>query len=129
MKVMILAKATQGTEAMKPPTEAAILAMHAYNEELEKAGVLVDLGGLTPSSRGARIRYADGKATVIDGPFAEAKELVAGFSILQVKDLAEAIEWAKRAPFGVGHADGEVMEIELRPLFDASDFDPPDTAK
>jgi len=124
MKVMLLAIGTQETAAGRPPTKEAILAMHNFNEELEKAGVLLDLGGLTPTSRGARVTYSGGKCKVIDGPFAEAKEMVIGYSLLEVKSLAEAIEWAKRAPFGVSLQDGEEAVVELRPLFDASDFDP-----
>ena len=116
MKVMMLAVMTP-TDAGQPPTKEAILAMHAFNEELEKAGVLLDLGGLTPTSRGARVKYTGGKCTVIDGPFAEATEMIAGYSLLEVKSLAEAIEWAKRAPVQDGL-------VEIRPLFDASDFDP-----
>ena len=126
MKVMMLAKATNQTEASQPPTDEALLAMHKFNEELEKAGVLLDLGGLTPTSRGVRVRYRGSKRTVIDGPFAESKELIAGYSLLEVKTLAEAVEWAKRAPFGLCVHDGEEAEVEIRPLFDPSDFDPPD---
>jgi len=121
MKVMLIAKATKDTEAGTPPTKEAIIAMHEFNEELQKAGVLLDLGGLTPTSRGKRIKYSGKKVTVTDGPFAEAKEVIAGYTLLEVKTLAEAVEWAKRAPFG---AMGEDFEVELRPLFDASDFDP-----
>jgi hypothetical protein len=124
MKVMLLAIANKQTEAGRPPTKEAILAMHKFNEELEKAGVLLDLGGLTPTSRGARVKYRGGKCTVIDGPFTESKEMVAGYSLLEVKSLAEAIEWAKRAPFGVGMPDSEEAVVEIRPLFDPSDFDP-----
>jgi hypothetical protein len=124
MKVMLFAIANKQTEAAKPPTEEAILAMHKFNEELEKAGVLLDLGGLTPTSRGARVTYSRGKCTVIDGPFAEAKEMIAGYSLLEVKSLADAIEWAKRAPFGMTVPDGEEAVVEIRPLFDPSDFDP-----
>jgi hypothetical protein len=124
MKVMLFAIATKQTEAGRPPTKEAVLAMHKFNEELEKAGVLLDLGGLTPTSRGVRVKYSGGKCTVIDGPFAEAKEMIAGYSLLEVKSLAEAIEWAKRAPFGVGVNDGEEPVVEIRPLFDPSDFDP-----
>ena len=124
MKVMMLGKATKQSEAGQVPSDEAILAMHNFNEELQKAGVLLDLGGLTPSSRGARVRYSGTKRRVIDGPFAETKELIAGYSLLQVKTLAEAIEWAKRAPFGLGAIDGEEVECELRPLFDPADFDP-----
>ena len=129
MKVMLLGKSTslasiKNYEAMKPPSEEALLAMHNFNEELTKAGVLLDLGGLMPSSHGARVRYTSKRRTVIDGPFTEAKELIGGYSVIQVKSLADAIEWAKRAPFGVGLADDEEMECELRPLFDPSMFDP-----
>jgi hypothetical protein len=129
MKVMIFGKATPQTEASQPPTEEAMLAMHTFNEELEKAGVLVDLGGLTPTSRGVRVRYSGSKRTVIDGPFAETKELVAGYLLLEVKTMAEAVEWAKRAPFGVGLPEGTEVEAEIRPLFDASDFDVPGEAE
>jgi len=124
MKVMMFGKATKQTEAGQMPTEDAIVAMHKFNEELERAGVLLDLGGLTPTSRGVRVRYSGSKRRVIDGPFAEAKELIAGYSLIQVKTLAEAVEWARRAPFGLGVLDGEEAEVELRPLFDASDFEP-----
>ena len=124
MKVMLFAIATKQTEASQPPTEEALVAMQKFNEELEKAGVLLDLGGLTPTSRGVRVKYSGGKCTVIDGPFAEAKEMIAGYLLLEVKTLAEAIEWVKRAPFGVGVQDGEEPTVEIRPLFDPSDFDP-----
>lgn len=124
MKVMMLGIATKQTEAGQPPSEEAIIAMHNYNEALQKAGVLLDLGGLTPTSRGVRVKYSGGTRTVIDGPFAESKEMVAGYTLLEVKTLAEAVEWAKRAPFVV--QDGEEWVVEIRPLFDASDFDPPD---
>lgn len=127
MKVMMFAIATKQTEGGKKPTEEALLAMHKFNEELEKAGVLLDLGGLTPPSRGVRVRYSGGKCTVIDGPFAEAKEVIAGYSLLEVKTLADAVEWAKRAPFGV--QDGEAAVVEIRPLFDPSEFDVPGEAE
>ncbi len=129
MKVMLLAIATAQTEAGQPPTEEALLAMHQYNEELQRAGVLVDLGGLTPTSRGVRVHYSGAKRTVIDGPFAESKEVIAGYSLLEVKTLAEAVEWAKRAPFGVGMNEGEEAIVEIRPLYDASDFDVPGEAE
>lgn len=129
MKVMMFGKATKQTEAGEPPTEEALLAMQQFNEELQRAGVLVDLGGLTPSHRGARVKYQGGRRLVIDGPFPEAKELIAGYMILEVKTFAEAIEWAKRAPFGVGLPDGGEAEVELRPLFDPSDFDVPGEAE
>jgi hypothetical protein len=124
MKVMMLMIANPHAEAGQPPTEEALLAMHQYNEELEKAGVLLDLGGLTPPSRGVRIHYSGTKRTVIDGPFPEAKEMIAGYSLLEVKDLAEAIEWAKRSPFMGGDAT-----VEIRPLFDPSAFDVPGEAE
>jgi hypothetical protein len=129
MKVMMFGKATKQTEASQPPTEEALLAMHKFNEELEKAGVLLDLGGLKPSSRGVRVRYSGNKRTVIDGPFPETKELIAGYMLLEVKTLAEAVEWAKRAPFGIGVHDGEEAEVELRPLFGPEDFDVPGEAE
>jgi hypothetical protein len=128
MKVMMLVKATKQTEAGQLPTSEALVAMHNFNEELQKAGVLLDLGGLTPTSRGARVRYSGSKRTVIDGPFAEAKEVIAGYSLIEVKTFAEAIESAKRAPFGLGVQDGEEPEVELRPLFDPADFDVPGEA-
>jgi len=125
MKVMMFGKATKQTEASQPPTDEAMLAMHKFNDELQKAGVLLDLGGLTPSSRGVRVQYSGSKRTVIDGPFPETKELIAGYLLLEVKTLAEAVEWAKRAPFGIG----EEAEVELRPLFDPADFDVPGEAE
>ena len=124
MKVMMLMIQKNPTDAPKPPTKEAILAMHQFNEELEKAGVLLDLGGLTPTNRGVRMHYSGSKRTVVDGPFAEAKEAVAGFLLLEVKSLAEAVEWARRSPFGTTMAEGEEATVEIRPLFDASDFDP-----
>jgi hypothetical protein len=125
MKVMMFVKATKQTEAgQTPPTEEALLAMHKFNEELQKAGVLLDLGGLTPTSRGVRVQYSGSKRTVIDGPFPESKELIAGYSLLEVKTLAEAVEWAKRVPF-----NGEEAEVEIRPLFDPAEFDVPGEAE
>ena len=129
MKVMMFIMATPQTEVSQPPTEEALLAMHKFNEELEKAGVLLDLGGLTPTSHGVRVHYSGSKRTVMDGPFSESKELIAGYSLLEVKSLAEAIEWAKRAPFGLGMQDGEEAEVEIRPLFDPADFDVPGEAE
>jgi hypothetical protein len=129
MKVMLIGKATKETEAGQMPTNEAMVAMHAYTEALQKAGVLLDLAGLTPTSRGARVRYSGSKHTVIDGPFAETKEVIAGYFLIEVKTLAEAIEWAKRAPFGVGVPDGQEAEVEIRPLFDPADFDVPGEAE
>jgi hypothetical protein len=123
----MLLKADKDTEAGKMPGEDIIVAMGKYNEELIKAGVLLAGEGLQPSSKGARIRFAGGKTTVIDGPFAETKELVAGFWMIQVKSREEAIEWAKRVPFdphGASATAGGIGEIEVRQLFEAADFSP-----
>ena len=125
MRIMMIVKANEKGEAGALPTEAHLAAMGKYNEELQKAGVLLDLSGLRPSSAGVRVRFGGGKRTVIDGPFAEAKELIAGYWIIQVKSKEEAIEWAKRAPLGLGAQDGEEPVCEIRPLFDPSEFDPP----
>jgi len=129
MKVMMLVKATKQAEGGEKPTSEAMAAMHRFNEELQKAGVLLDLGGLTPTSRGVRVHYSGSKRTLIDGPFAEAKEVIAGYWLIEVKTFAEAVEWAKRAPFGLGVHDGEEPEVELRPLFDPADFDVPGEAE
>ena len=129
MKVMMFVIANKKTEAGQQPTNEALVAMHKFNEELREAGVLLDLAGLTPTSRGVRVQYSGSERTVIDGPFAEAKEVIAGYSLLEVKTLAEAVEWAKRAPFGVGVQDGEEPEVEIRPLFDPTDFDVPGEAE
>jgi hypothetical protein len=127
MRFMMLLKADKNTEAGVMPDEKIIVAMGKYNEELVKAGVLLAGEGLQPSSKGARIKYAGGKTTVVDGPFAETKELIAGFWMIQVKSKEEAIEWAKRVPFdpnGPSATSGGVGEIELRQVFEASDFAP-----
>jgi len=116
---MVLVKATKDSEAGKMPSEELLTAMGKFNEELTKAGVLLAAEGLRPSSKGARVRFSGAKRTVIDGPFAETKELVAGFWLWQVKSLAEAIEWVKRCP---NPHPGE-CEIEIRPAFEASDFE------
>jgi hypothetical protein len=112
---MLLVKADKSSEAGVLPDEKLLTAMGKYNEEMAKAGVLLDLSGLQPSSKGARVRFSEGKPSVTDGPFAEAKELVAGYWLVQTKSKAEAIEWAKRVPF----VDGE---IEIRQVFELSDF-------
>ena len=119
MRFMILVKANDESEAGQMPTTEMLTEMGRFNEELVKAGVMLAGEGLAPSSRGARIRYAGKKRTVIDGPFAETKELVAGFWIIQVKSKQEAIEWASRCPAG----ENEV--IEVRQVQEMSDF-PPD---
>jgi hypothetical protein len=116
MRFMILMKANDDTEAGVMPSTGVLAAMGKFNEELVKAGVLLAGEGLHPSSKGARIKFADGQATVTDGPFTEAKELIAGFWIIQVKSKEEAIEWVKRAPFDGG------TEIEIRQVFEAEDF-------
>jgi hypothetical protein len=111
-------KANPETEAGVMPSAEIIAAMQRYNEELVKAGVLLAGEGLHPSSKGARVRFAGGRTSVIDGPFTEAKELVAGFWIIQVRSREEAIEWVKRIP----HSPDEESEIELRQVFEAEDF-------
>jgi hypothetical protein len=118
---MIIVKATAASEAGEMPEPSLIAAMGAYHEELAQAGVLLDATGLQPSSKGWRVRYSGGKRTVIDGPFAESKELIAGYTLIQVRSRDEAMEWARRfpAPFGE-HADGE---IEVRQLFGLDDFE------
>ena len=116
MRFMVLVKADESSEAGVMPTTEMLTAMGKYNEELAKAGVMLAGEGLHPSSKGARVRFNGNKRTVIDGPFAETKELVAGFWLWQVKSKEEAIEWLKRAPFDGG------TEIELRQVFEAEDF-------
>jgi hypothetical protein len=115
---MVLIKADKNTEAGVMPDEKLLTEMGNFNEELVKAGVMLAGEGLHPSSKGARVRFSGNKRTVIDGPFAEAKELIAGFWIWQVKSLEEAIEWVKRCPNPLG---GE-SEIEIRQIFEAADF-------
>lgn len=124
MRFMMMIKATAKTEAGVLPDEKEFAAMGAYNAELIRAGVLLDGAGLHPSSRGAKVKFSRGKPAVVDGPFAEAKEIIAGFWIIQVKSREEAIEWAKRCPFDVDLAAGGEGEIELRQLFETEDFGP-----
>lgn len=121
MRVMVIIKATPNSEAGKLPDEKLLAEMGKFNEELVKAGVMLAGDGLHPSRRGKRVRFAGGKKTVVDGPFAETKELIAGFWIWQVKSIDEAVEWARRCPDPM---PGEESEIELRPLFEAEDFGP-----
>ena len=118
MRFMVLVKATPESEAGVMPSEQLLAAMTAYNEELVKAGVMLAGEGLHPSSRGARVRFSGTNRTVVDGPFAETKELIAGFWIIQVKSKEEAIEWVKRCPNPMDSAS----EIEIRQIFDAEDF-------
>jgi len=119
MRFMIIRKADAQTEAWAKPSTALVDAMMAYNEEMIRAGVMLGGDGLKPSSRGARIKFSKGKPKVTDGPFAEAKELVAGYTIIQVASREEALGWVKRWP--VEDGDGEV-ELELRELYEADDF-------
>ena len=116
MRFMVIVKATKDSEAGIMPSEELLAAMGKYNEELAKAGIMLDGAGLHPSSKGARVRFSGDQRIVIDGPFAETKELIAGYWLWQVRSRNEAIEWLKRAPF----TDGE--EIELRQVFEMEDF-------
>jgi hypothetical protein len=117
---MILVKATKDSEAGVMPTERLLTEMGKYNEELSKAGILLAGEGLHPSARGARVRFSGSQRTVTDGPFAETKELVAGFWLWQVKSKEEAIEWVKRCP----NPHDEPTEVEIRQVFEADDFGP-----
>lgn len=117
MRVMVLVKANEESEAGVMPSEELLAEMGRYNEELVKAGVMLAGEGLHPSSKGVRVRFSGGKKSVIDGPFAETKELLAGFWLLQVKSMDEAIEWIKRAPM-------QETELEIRPVFELEDFGP-----
>jgi hypothetical protein len=117
---MILVKATKDSEAGVKPPEELFAAMADYHEQLVKAGVLLDASGLQPSSKGWRVKYSGGKRTVIDGPFAEAKELIAGYTMIQVKSREEALEWSRRFPNPA--IDGRDCEIEVRQLFELDDF-------
>src|SRR5262249_31297451 len=116
MRVMVIVKANEESEAGQMPDEKILAAMGKYNEQLVKAGVMQAGEGLTPSSKGKRVRFSGADRTVIDGPFAETKELIAGFWIWKVKSMDEAVEWLKKAPFDGG------TEIELRPIFETEDF-------
>lgn len=118
MKFMIFVKADKSTEAGVMPDDKMLSEMMAYNEELVKAGIMLDGGGLTPTSRGAKVKFSGTKRTVVDGPFTEAKELVAGYWLWECKSLAEAIEWVKRCP----NPTGAESEIEIRPLFGMEEF-------
>ena len=118
MRFMVMVKATRDSEAGKMPSEELLAAMAKFNEELVTAGVMLDGNGLQPSSKGVRVRFSGDKRIVIDGPFAETKELVAGYWILQCKSLAEAIEWIRRCP-NPHNQDGE---IEIRQMFELEDF-------
>jgi hypothetical protein len=117
MRVMVIGKASKDSEAGVMPTQKGLEDMGKYNEELVKAGVLLAFGGLQPSSKGKRVRFSGDKRTVIDGPFTETKELIAGYMIWQVRSMEEAIEWVKRGP----NPESE-CEVEIRPVFEAEDF-------
>ena len=119
MRVMVLVKATEESEAGVMPGEELLTEMGKFNEELVKAGVMLAGDGLHPSSKGARVRFSGADRAVVDGPFAETKELVAGFWVWEVKSMDEAIEWAKRCP----NPMQEDSDLEIRPLFEAEDFE------
>ena len=119
MKVMVIVKATKNSEAGVMPDQKLLAAMGTYNEELVKAGIMQAGEGLHPSAKGKRIQFTGGKRNVVDGPFAETKELIAGFWIWQVRSMDEAVEWARRCPEPM---PGEDAELELRPVFEAEDF-------
>src|SRR5262245_505286 len=118
MRFMVMVKANSDTEAAVPPSEEMLSEMLTFNEELVKAGVMLAGEGLAPSSKGAKVKFSGSKRTVIDGPFAEAKELIAGFWIWEVGSREEAIEWAKRIP----NPTGEESEVEIRQVFENDDF-------
>jgi hypothetical protein len=119
MRFMLMVKANADTEAGVMPSEEELAAMGAFNEQLIQAGILLAGDGLHPSSRGARVHFSGEKRTVVDGPFTEAKELIAGYWIIEVKSLEEAVEWVKRVP----NPTGVESEIEIRQVFEAEDFD------
>ena len=118
MRVMVIVKANADTEAGVLPSQQLLAEMGKYNEELVKAGIMLAGEGLQPSSKGARVKFSGNKRAVVDGPFAEAKELIAGFWLWQVRSLDEAIEWAKRCP----NPTGAESELEIRQVFEAEDF-------
>ena len=118
MRFMVIVKANKDSEAGVMPSEEMLGAMAKFNEEMVKAGIMLDGNGLQPSSKGARIKFAGSKRTVVDGPFAETKELVAGYWVIQVKSKEEAIEWMKRCP----NPHNEDSEIEIRQVFELDDF-------
>ena len=119
MKVMVIVKATENSEAGVMPSEQLLREMGAFNEELVKAGIMLAGEGLHPSTKGKRIRFSGGNRSVVDGPFAETKELIAGYWVWQVRSMEEAVEWARRCPDPM---PGEDAELEIRPIFEAEDF-------
>jgi hypothetical protein len=124
MRFVLLVKANKDSEAGVLPDEKLLAEMGKFNEEMANAGVLLAAEGLHPSSKGARVTFSGGKRTVTDGPFTEAKELIAGFWLIQVKSKQEAIDWVKRVPFVGGVDPGTEAEIEIRQVFEAEDFGP-----
>jgi hypothetical protein len=118
MKVMVIVKATKDSEAGKMPSQQLLTDMGRYNEELKEAGILLDAAGLRPTSKGKRVRFAGRNRTVLDGPFAETKELIAGYWLWDVKSVEEAVEWLKRCP----NPHEEITDVEIRPLYTAEDF-------
>jgi hypothetical protein len=119
MKVMVIVKATKNSEAGVMPSEKLLTEMGKYNEELVKAGIMLAGDGLQPSSKGKRIKFSGGQRTVVDGPFTETKELIAGYWVWQVRSMEEAVEWARRCPDPM---PGEEAVLEIRPIFEADDF-------
>ncbi|HZR79886.1 MAG TPA: YciI family protein [Candidatus Binatia bacterium] len=122
MRFMMIVKGNADTEAGVMPSEELVAAMTAYNEEMVRAGVMLDGAGLKPTSKGARVKYSGGRKVLVEGPFAESKEIFAGYWIIQVKSREEAIEWALRAP--APHGEGQPGEIEIRPFYEMEDFAP-----
>lgn len=118
MKVMVIVKATKASEAGTLPSKQLLTDMGKFNEELQKAGILVEAAGLRPSSKGKRVRFAGQNRAVIDGPFAETKELVAGFWIWEVKSMEDAVEWLKRCP----NPHEEITDVEIRPFYTEEDL-------
>jgi len=127
MRFMVIVKATPDSEAGVMPTEGLMAAMADYHGQLAQAGVLLDGSGLQPSSKGWRIRYSGSQRQLIDGPFTESKELIAGYTLIQVRSRGEALEWTRRFPNPVG--EGLDAEIEVRQLFELEDFPPSDTVE
>jgi hypothetical protein len=119
MKVMVIVKATKNSEAGGPPSQKMLAEMGAFNEELVKAGIMLGVDGLEPSSKAKRIKFSGGSRKVVDGPFTETKELIAGYWIWQVRSIEEAVEWARRCP---DPHPGEDAELEIRPIADLSDL-------
>jgi hypothetical protein len=127
MRFMIMIRAHAQSESGAPPEDKLIAAMTVFHEELAKAGVLLDANGLRPSSEGWRVRYSGGKGTIVDGPYAETKELIAGYTLIQVRSREEALEWTRRfpAPFG----DATDCEIEVRRLYELDELDPSESVE